>query len=105
MRCVLMTPLGLPVEPEVNRNFAMVSGPTLACAASTASVGSRREQIGEQRGGAVAGGLAVTTISTPRGTAASIARANILPSAANTRPGVRVSMIDFSLPKSPDISE
>ena len=36
---------------------------------------------------------------------ASIARANALPSAAKTRPGVRISTIDFSLPKSPDISE
>jgi hypothetical protein len=47
----------------------------------------------------------VTTISTPAGTAASIARANILPSAANTRLGVRSAMIDFNLPKSLDISE
>ena len=32
MRWVLMTALGLPVEPEVSRNFAIVSGPTAACA-------------------------------------------------------------------------
>ena len=38
MRCVLITPFGLPVEPEVNRNLAMVSGPTRAAAASTAGV-------------------------------------------------------------------
>ncbi len=25
MRCVWITPLGMPVEPEVNRNFATVS--------------------------------------------------------------------------------
>ena len=37
MRCVLITPLGSLVEPEVNRNLAIVSGPTLACAASTAA--------------------------------------------------------------------
>ena len=43
MRWVLMTPLGWPVEPEVNRILAMVSGPTLACAASTAGVGLRAE--------------------------------------------------------------
>jgi hypothetical protein len=52
-----------------------------------------------------AGGLAVTTMSMPGGTAASIARAKAWPLAANTRPGVRISMIDFSLPKSLDISE
>ena len=34
MRCVLITPFGMPVEPEVNRNFAMVSGVTFACATS-----------------------------------------------------------------------
>ncbi len=105
MRWVLMTPLGLPVEPEVNRIFAMVSGPTLACARIDRVGRLADEQFGEQRRRPLAGGLAVTTISTPIGTAASMARANGLPSAANTRPGVRISMIDLSLPKSLDISE
>jgi hypothetical protein len=36
MRWVLITALGSLVEPEVKRNLAIVSGPTLACAASTA---------------------------------------------------------------------
>ena len=36
--CVLMTPLGVPVEPEVNRNLPIVSGVTRACAASTAGL-------------------------------------------------------------------
>ena len=49
MRCVLMTPFGWPVEPEVKRIFAIVSGPTLACAASTAGVGCVADEIGEQR--------------------------------------------------------
>ena len=39
MRCVLITPLGMPVEPDVNRILPSVSGPTRANAASTASVG------------------------------------------------------------------
>ena len=39
MRWVLITALGWPVDPEVNRNFAMVSGPTFACAASIAAPG------------------------------------------------------------------
>ena len=34
MRWVLITPLGSLVEPEVNRNFAIVSGPTAAWAAA-----------------------------------------------------------------------
>ena len=37
MRWVLITPLGCLVEPEVNRNLAIVSGPTAACAASSAA--------------------------------------------------------------------
>ena len=37
MRWVLITAFGVPVEPEVNRNFAMLSGPIRACAASNAA--------------------------------------------------------------------
>ena len=40
---VLMTPLGEPVEPEVNSSFATVSGSTFACAASTCVAGGFRE--------------------------------------------------------------
>jgi hypothetical protein len=39
MRCVLITAFGAPVEPEVKRNLAIVSGPTRACAASTSALG------------------------------------------------------------------
>jgi hypothetical protein len=105
MRWVLMTPLGLPVEPEVNRIFATVSGPTLACAASTASVGSVMARSANGVVERLPSGLAVTTISQSSGTAASMARANGRPSDANTKPGVRMSMIDLSLPKSLDMSE
>ena len=104
MRWVLMTPLGFPVEPEVNRIFATVSGPTLAWAASTAWVGCAASRSANSVAGR-SPAFAVTTISTPRGTAASMARENALPFAAKTRPGVSVSMIDLSLPKSLDISE
>jgi len=38
MRWVLITAFGVPVDPEVNRNFAMVSGATPAKAFSTAGV-------------------------------------------------------------------
>src|SRR3569833_1789898 len=38
IRCVVITPFGLPVEPEVNKIFTTVSGVTRACAASTAVV-------------------------------------------------------------------
>ena len=40
MRWVLITALGSRVEPEVNRNLTMVSGPVACIAASTAGVGS-----------------------------------------------------------------
>ena len=49
MRCVLMTALGFPVEPEVNRNLAIVSGDTARCAAATPVASSRAKQIGEHR--------------------------------------------------------
>ena len=39
MPWVLMTPLGSPVEPEVNRNLAMVSAPIEATACSSAGPG------------------------------------------------------------------
>src|SRR6187401_2252976 len=39
MRWVLMTHFGMPVEPDVKRIFATVSGPTRANAASTRCVG------------------------------------------------------------------
>src|SRR5260370_321324 len=38
MRWVLMTAFGVPVEPEVNRNFAIVSGVIAAKALATSGV-------------------------------------------------------------------
>ena len=38
MRWVLMTAFGVPVEPEVKRNFAIVSGVTAAKAFATSGV-------------------------------------------------------------------
>ena len=38
MRWVLMTAFGVPVEPDVNRNFAIVSGVIAAKAFSTSGV-------------------------------------------------------------------
>ena len=54
MRCVLTTPLGSLVEPEVNRNLAIVSGPTARCAAAAsgpASVASRSAKVSCARPG------------------------------------------------------
>ena len=41
MRWVLMTAFGVPVDPDVNRNFAMVSGPIAAKAFATSGVSPR----------------------------------------------------------------
>ena len=97
MRCVLITPFGWPVEPEVNRIFAMVSGPTLACAASTAAVGVVAARSANSVALRFGGGLAVTAISTSCGTVAAMARAKASPLAAKTRPGVRMSTMVLSL--------
>ena len=51
-----MTPFGTPVDPEVKRIFATVSGPTAAWARSTASVGVVASQRGEGRRRSVAQG-------------------------------------------------
>ena len=50
IRCVLITPLGRPVEPDVKSTFATVSGPTRACAVVDSSGRARRLERGERRG-------------------------------------------------------
>ena len=105
MRCVLMTPLGAPVEPEVKRSLAMVSGPTFACAASTSGPAGFASIASSSEEGRVKGGLTRAMTSTSLGTAASIAATNGLPSPTKTRPGVRIAMMAFSLAKSFATSE
>ena len=105
MRWVLMTPLGFPVEPEVNRNFAMVSGVTLALAAATPASSSAPTRSANSVALRFSGGLWVTTSSASLGTAAAIARANGPPLLAKTRPGVSKPTIARNLPKSVDSSE
>ena len=57
IRWVLITPLGVPVEPEVNRSLAIVSGPTFAWARSTSARGlgrqHRLERVARRGGGRV----------------------------------------------------
>ena len=90
MRWVLMTPLGLPVEPEVNRIFATVSG-------------ARRENATSS----VDPGLVSSSLDTGVEVAptAASAGANFSGSAAKTRPGLSSSKMYLSLAKSFDISE
>jgi hypothetical protein len=90
MRCVLTTPLGMPVEPEVNRIFATVSGPIFACSRSS-----------------VEPGLVSSSSCTGVDFASTAASAapNFPGSAVYTRPGRTSSKMYFSLPKSLDIRE
>ena len=70
MRWVLITPFGCPVEPEVNRNLAMVSGVTRACAAATPAASSAPIRSANKVVGRSPSGLRVTTSSMSSGTAA-----------------------------------
>ena len=99
MRWVLMTPFGLPVEPEVNRNLAMVSGADLGVRGVDARrVGSAPMQIGEQRGRAVRRADCASPRARRRPAPRPRWRARTAsPSLANTRPGVSRSMIDVQL--------
>src|SRR2546426_396049 len=63
MRCVLMTPLGVPVDPEVNRIFATVSGPTCANALSARVVGFVSQRL--RKLVAFKAGVAAVTSSGP----------------------------------------
>jgi len=73
IRCVLITPLGSLVDPEVKRNFAIVSGPTFACAASTAAVGVVAIKSANEVEERASSAPSARTISVSCGTAAAIA--------------------------------
>src|SRR5215467_9482089 len=90
MRWVLITPFGIPVDPEVNRIFATVSGPTRAKALLTSGPGS------------LACNWAIGVDLKPT---ESRAAPNLSASAAQTSPGRSSSKISLSLAKSLDISE
>ena len=87
---MLITPFGSPVEPEVKRIFATISGRTLACSRSCVEPGLTSSNS------ATDADLAPT---------ASSAGLNFAASAANTSPGCSSSKMYLSLPKSFDISE
>src|SRR5687768_4055908 len=86
IRWVLMTPFGLPVEPDVKSTLATVSPSTRSRAASTAGVGAACRSANEVEG-SEAGADDDTTSSAPGGSASFNARSNSAPSAANTSPG------------------
>ena len=103
MRWVLMTPLGSPVEPEVKRILATVSGPTRAKASSTAAVGRAARSSAKAVQSRPSGGFAPMTISAEPKSTARRAPANLAPSAAKTMLGASRAAMAFSLPKSRDM--
>ncbi len=78
MRWVLITPLGRPVEPEVNSTLATVSGVRSAKAASTCGVGAVAAKRSNGTLSMPAGGLAPTTTTTPSSNPASRSVASAL---------------------------
>jgi hypothetical protein len=96
IRCVVGTAFGSRVDPDVKRNFAIVSPVTASCAASTPA--GRVEQRREPRDAVHPSGAVTTTRSTSLGTAASSAARKAAPSDANTSPGVSSASAWRSLP-------
>src|SRR5690606_15491507 len=82
MRWVVITALGRPVEPEVKRNLAMVSGVTAPLAASISAVGVAAENASHSWVGCPGGGLRRTSSGVAAGTAAAMAVAKRSPSLA-----------------------
>ncbi|MNS90382.1 hypothetical protein D3C72_1244320 [compost metagenome] len=97
MRCVLITALGILVEPEVKRNLVMVSGPVACIAASMAGVAGVAASTSKRVVARPSSVPSASTTSVPAGTVAAMALAKRAASAANTRPGVSVSMTWRSL--------
>ena len=83
----------------------MVSGPARPCAASIAAVAAVFASSEKARQRRADSGLRETTISMSAGIAASMARSNVRPSAANTSPGVSNPAMCLSLAKSDEINE
>src|SRR5687768_11841214 len=62
IRWVLMTPFGRPVDPDVNKTFAIVSAPTRSRAASTAADGSTCRSSNEIDGNATGADVDTTKV-------------------------------------------
>ena len=100
MPCVLMTPLGRLVEPEVNKNLTMVSGPIAFRAASTSAVSSVSNKAPKGVWFLWGKWPWANTTSVSAGTVAVMAAAYFWASVANTKPGVSVLRMWRSLSKS-----
>ena len=103
MRWVLITPFGMPVEPEVNRYLHTVSGRMAAKA--VASAGPGRVWVSLANGVAPPSRFTLLTTSAPPRSTLPKAAAKRWPSAAKTIPALSMPRMWRSLPKSFDISE
>ena len=99
--CVLITPLGIAVEPEVKRILATLSGPTDSSASSTAIVG----RVARSSSKPVAPLPWVSTSSAPPKSTAARTPPNGPASDAYTSPGFTSAAMCLTLPKSWLISE
>ena len=97
MRCVLITPFGAPVDPDVNRIFATVSGPTVACASSTRDDGSVPASSENEVAFSESGGVHVTISAPDADGRLARARSNAGPSAAKTSPARITDQMDPSV--------
>jgi hypothetical protein len=102
IRCVLRTPFGRPVEPDVSRILPTVSGPIAARRRSTSGPAFVATQ--SARRSAPAAGALVTRVR-PRRSSAASALANGRASATKIRLGSVWTMIPRSFSWSCDISE
>ena len=75
MRCVVITPLGALVEPDVNSSLAIVSGPVAACAASSAGPGWAASRRSKPIVARPSMRPSASTTGTSAGTTAAMARA------------------------------
>ena len=99
--CVLMTPLGIAVEPDVNRILATLSGPTFASASSTSPVA----RVFTSSSKLVAPWPWDSTSSAPPKSTADSTPPNGPSAAAYTSPGLIRAAMCLTLPKSWLISE
>ena len=104
MRWVLMTAFGVPVEPEVNRNLAIVSGVIAAKAFATSGV-SGVAAIARNEIASASPASPLTIVAECSGAIAASAAANGLVPETKIAPGPSNLIMPFSLSKSLDISE
>jgi len=102
LRWVLITAFGVPVEPEVNRNLAMVSGVMAANAFATSDVSG---VAAIARNAIASPPSPLTMVAECSGAIAASAAAKGLAPETKIAPGPSNLIMPFSLSKSLDISE